>query len=164
MHYRVEHHKEIEAELLKLCQDDPFISGDSDELERDLRTHPHRAGVQLESGLYSARRGRLSVLYDVSDDDLIVRILAVKDSPNKHQLVRSRTYTDQLDSLRKSIKTGTVLPEADSLEALIHRDPREVGSRTEKDHYETTHGRVSVIYSVKDHPPIIELLAVRYLD
>ena len=118
MRYRVIHSREIEALYEEFCRADRLTGRDADALDKDLRSHPHRAGVQLESGYWAARRGRLAILYEILEPDLLVRILVAKLGPNHYSLSRTATYIDQLDSLFKSVTQGTILPEAEELEGF----------------------------------------------
>lgn len=161
MRYRVIHSREIEALYEEFCRQDRLTGRDADTLDKDLRTHPHRAGVQLESGFWAARRGRLAILYEILEPDLLVRILVAKLCPNHYSLSRTATYIDQLDSLFKSVTQGTILPESEELEGLIHRDPRGRGIRTPDGSFEASLGRITLQYSISEHPPVIAITGIR---
>lgn len=162
MRYQMEYAREIEVQYAAFYTEDRLTGHDANALEQDLRNHPHRAGVLLESGYMVARRGRLAVIYDISDDDLRVRILAIKLCPHKHTPVRPFAYLDVLQRVFDAVTQGTVLPEVDQLEALIHRDPRGAGTRRLDGLYEAHLGLVCVVYSVAKHPPTITLVGVKY--
>ena len=164
MRHRIEYAHEIEAQYAEFYAEDSLTGSDANALEQDLRTHPHRAGVMLESGYWVARRGRLAIIYDISDADLLVRVLAVKLCPHKHSLVRPPSFLEALQRLFDAISRGTVLPEVDQLEALIQRDPRGTGTRRADGQYEARLGRVVVVYSVTEQPPNVTLVGVRHAD
>ncbi len=67
-----------------------------------------------------------------------------------------------LDGLFKSVTHGTVLPEAEELEALTHRNPRAAGVRLPGGRFEAKLGRVTLDYAITEHPPIVTLTGVRF--
>ncbi len=162
MRHRIEYAREIEALYAEYYAEDPLTGRDANALEQDLRSHPHRAGVTMDNGYWVARRGRLAIIYDISDADLLVRVLAVKLCPHQHTLVRPLAYLDALQRVFDSVSRGTVIPEVDHLEAMIQRDPRRLGLRRADGVYEARLGHVVVEYSVSVRPPLVTLVDVRY--
>lgn len=164
-HWTVTADDDFVAHLTTIYLNDPMVAEDSDCLDVALGENPYRTGVELESGLWGAKRGKLAVLYSISHDDRIVRLLSCRLCSFSHTLTRNPGLLDQFARLMAAGLPVGCLSDFDSLELLIHRDPRGPGTRRlHGNQYSARRGQIELVYEISDADCSITITSVQLAD
>ena len=140
---------------------DRSIDADWIVAEQCLSRNPYLAGVLCESGYWEAKFGRIILMYEILDDEKVVRLLAARLGANTFAVVGATGHTDTLPThfeLAQQV-IHQLLPQ-------LHRHPRQVeGSVRQPDGtYEVQVGRVTLHYQVSEGDRRVTLTTAQVLD